>query len=217
AINSGVPLFSFPSPFLTTGTASVQNVNGVNPNLATPYTQQWNLTVERQLASFGLRASYVGSRSVDLVYRANLNLPPSSTTPFTTSRRPNQRFNQTIWADTGGTDAYHALELAAQKRYGQNLTLSSGFTWAKDLTDTQDSGGGGTTFPAQLTKTPLTRAIEKANNGPVVPHRFFPSPVSPTPVGKGQPLLSHAPAVAQHVLGGWRTSWTAVAQSGAYF
>jgi hypothetical protein len=126
AINDGVPLFSFPSPFLTTGATSVQNVNGVNPNLKTPYTQQWNLTVERQVASVGLRVSYVGSRSVDLVYRSNRNLPLPSTVPFTTSRRPDQLYNQIIWADTGGTDAYHALELSAQKRYGQNLTITAG-------------------------------------------------------------------------------------------
>ena len=50
-------------------------MNGVNPDLKTPYTQQWNLTLERQVSSMGLRASYVGSRSVNLVYRRNLNLP----------------------------------------------------------------------------------------------------------------------------------------------
>src|SRR5882762_1285060 len=36
AINNGVPLFSFPSPFLTSGTTSVQNVAGVNPHLKNP-------------------------------------------------------------------------------------------------------------------------------------------------------------------------------------
>jgi hypothetical protein len=41
------------------------------------------------------------------------------------------------------------------------------------LTDTQDSGGGGTTFAGQIIQNPVARAIEKANNGLVVPHRFF--------------------------------------------
>jgi hypothetical protein len=221
AITNGVPLFSFPSPFLTSGTTSVQNVNAVNPNLRTPYTQQWNFTIERQVSSVGLRASYVGSRSVALVYRRNLNLPIPSTTPFTTSRRPDQLFNQIIYADSGGTDAYHALELAAQKRYGQNLTISGGFTWAKDLTDTQDSGGiapgTGTTFAGQIIQNPNSRTIEKANNGPVVPHRFFAYAVYALPFGKGQALLANAPAPVQYVLGGWHTTWTAIAQTGQYF
>jgi hypothetical protein len=67
AITNGTPLFSFPSPFLSTGTTSVQNVNAINPHLKEPYTQQWNLTVERQVASIGLRVSYVGARSDQLV------------------------------------------------------------------------------------------------------------------------------------------------------
>lgn len=217
AITNGAPLFAFPTPFLTSGAASVQNVNGVNPNLRTPYTQQWNMTVEHQIGTLGLRASYVGSRSVALVYRKNVNLPLPSTTPFSAARRPNQRFNQTIYADSGGTDAYHGLELAAQKRYGHNLTLSTGFTWAKDLTDTQDSGGGGTTFGGQVIQNPNNRAIEKANNQLVVPRRFFAYATWALPVGKGQRFLNTAPAFVDYILGGWQTSWTAVAQSGQYF
>jgi hypothetical protein len=216
-LDNGVPLFSFPSPFLTSGTAAVQNVNGVNPDLRAPYTQQWNFTVERQVASIGLRTSYVGSRSVNLVYRRNLNLPAPSTIPFTTARRPNQRFNQIIYADNGGTDAYHALEIAAQKRHGHNLTFSTGFTWAKDLTDTQDSGGGGTTFAGQVIQNPDNRAIEKANNGLVVARRWFAHALYALPVGRGQRFLANSPAVVDHILGGWRTTWTAVAQTGQYF
>jgi hypothetical protein len=220
AIVDGTPLFSFPSPFLTSGTASVQNVNGVNPNLRSPYTQQWNFTVEQQLAGFGLRASYVGAHSVALVYRRNLNLPLPSTIPFTTSRRPNQLFNQIIYADSGGTDAYNALEVAAQKRYGQNLMLSTGFTWAKDMTYTQDSGGvtnGGTTFGGQIIQNPNSRTAERANNATVVPRRFFAYAVYNLPVGKGQRFLSNAPGAVQQAFGGWRITLTTVMQSGQYF
>ena len=68
SIIDGVPLFSFPSPFLSSGTTSVQNVNGVYPHVKNPYTQQWNLTFEQEVASIGLRVSYLGSRSVSLLY-----------------------------------------------------------------------------------------------------------------------------------------------------
>jgi Carboxypeptidase regulatory-like domain len=220
AIRNGAPLFSFPTPVLASGSAAVQNVNGINPDLRSPYTQQWNFTVERQVASYGLRASYVGSRSVSLVYRRNLNLPVPSTIPFTTSRRPSQLYNQIIFADSGGTDAYHALELALQKRYGNNLTFSTGFTWAKDLTDTQDSGGvtfSGTTFAGQVIQDPNNRVIEKANNGNVVPRRFFAYGVYNLPFGRGQRVLSNIPGALNQVIGGWRVTFTAVMQSGQYF
>src|SRR5262249_1416228 len=199
------------------GTAAVQNVNGVNPHLKVPYTQQWNLTGERQLGAYGFRASYVGARSVNLIYRANLNLPAPSTIPFLTARRPNQLYNQIVMAENGGTDAYHALELAGQKRYGRNLTLSTGFTWAKDLTDTQDGGGQGTTFGGQVIQNPQNRVIEKANNRIVPSKRFFAHADWALPVGKGQKLLSNAHPVVQYILGGWRTTWVTVVQSGQYF
>src|SRR5215472_3646282 len=89
SLNNGVPLFSFPQPFLLSavGAAGTQNVQGKNPHLKNPYTQQWNLTVERQVGEIGLRASYVGVRSVNLVYRYNLNELPPSQTLFSANRR----------------------------------------------------------------------------------------------------------------------------------
>jgi hypothetical protein len=171
AFVNGTPLFSLPSPFLSSGTAAVQNVNGVDPDLKTPYTQQWNFTVERQVGSVGLRTSYAGSRSANLVYPANLNLPLPSTTPFTTPRRPNQRYNQTIWADNGGNGAYYSLEVAAQKKQRRNPTLSTGFTWAKDLADTQESGGG-TTFAGRILQDPNNprhrEGKQRARGGPAL-------------------------------------------------
>ena len=58
----------------------------------------------------GLRVSYLGSRSVNLIYRRNLNQPPPSLTPFSTSLRPYGLYNQVIYGDSGGTEVYHALE-----------------------------------------------------------------------------------------------------------
>ncbi|HLJ17828.1 MAG TPA: TonB-dependent receptor [Bryobacteraceae bacterium] len=217
AINNGTPLFSFPDPFLSSGTASIQNVSGANPHLKLPYTEQWNLSLERQLGSFGLRASYVGTRSVDLPYNRNLNEPVPSTTSFTTALYPNQLYNNIVYTDSGGTDRYNALELAAQKKYGQNLTITSGFTWAKDLTDTQDSGGGGSNYGGQLLQNQFCRVCEKSNNELVLPHRFFAYAVYALPVGRGQRFLSNSNGIVQAILGGWRTSWTATLQDGPYF
>src|SRR5262249_38296344 len=55
AIVNGAPLFSFPNPFLTAGTTATQNVSGINPAVRAPYSQQWNLTIERELRQIGIR------------------------------------------------------------------------------------------------------------------------------------------------------------------
>jgi hypothetical protein len=75
----------------------------------------------------------------------------------------------------------------------------------------------GSTFAGQLIQNPNNRNIEKAVNGPVVPHRFFAFAVWALPVGKGQHFLAHSPRAVQSILGGWRTSWIAVMQDGQYF
>ena len=217
SITGGVPLFNFPSPFLASGTTSVQNVNGVSPHVKNPYTQQWNLTVEHELASLGLRVSYLGSRSVSLLYRRNLNQPPAGATPFSTSLRRYPLYNRVVFAESGGTAIYNALEVAAEKRFGRNLTFSTGWTWAKDLTDAQDSGGGGSTFAGQVIQDQFDRAVEKANNQLVVPHRVFAYALYTLPFGRGQRFLSGAMGVVQQIAGGWETAWTAVAQSGQWF
>jgi hypothetical protein len=217
SFTGGVPLFSFPSPFLASGTTSVQNVNGVDPRVKNPYTQQWNLTVEHELRSLALRVSYLGSRSVNLLYRRNLNQPPASTTPFSTSLRRYPLYNRVIYAESGGTTLYNALEVGAEKKFGRNLTFNTGWTWAKDLTDVQDSGGGGSTFAGQIIQDQFDRAVEKANNQLVVPHRVFGYAVYSLPFGSGQRFLSGAKGPLQQIVGGWETAWTAVAQSGQWF
>ncbi|HYL37727.1 MAG TPA: TonB-dependent receptor [Bryobacteraceae bacterium] len=217
AINNGAALFSFPTPFLTSGTTSVQNVAGVNPHLRNPYTQQWNLTVEQQVGSVGLRVSYLGSRSVDLLYRRNLNQPPASTMPFSNALRPYGLYNQVIFADTGGTEFYNALEVAAQKKFSRNLTFNTGWTWSKDLTDTQDAGGGGTAFGGQVIQDQFNRVVEKSNSAINVPQRFFGYALYTLPVASGQRFLSGAKGPVQQILGGWDTAWVLVAQSGQWF
>ena len=218
-VNRGVPLFSFPEPFLTSaiGAAGTQNVQGKNPDTKVPYTQQWNFTVERQVGEIGLRASYVGARTVNLVYRRNLNQLPPSTTPFSALRRPYRQYNQVIWSDNGGNEFYNGLELGATKRQGKSLTFGAGWTWARDLTDTQDSGGGGTSFGGQVIQNQYDRAAEKADNALVLKQRAFIYAIYQLPFGRGQRYLANSKGLVDGVLGGWQTSWNVNLQSGQYF
>ncbi len=212
AVKNGVPLFSFPSPFLASVNTGAQNVTGVNPGLKTPYTQQWELSVERQLAGVGLRVSYVGSRSDQLVYARNLNQPVPSTTPFSTTEYFYPSYTQITYLDSGGNDSYNALQIEAHKNYGRNLTFDSGFTWAKDLTDTPDNN----TFNS-LIQNQFDRAAERGNNALVVPLRFYLDALYALPIGSGQRFFSNANGILQQLLGGWRTSWVLISQAGQYF
>ena len=217
SVTNGVPLFSFPEPFLSSAVApgGTQDVQGKNPHMKVPYTQQWNFTVERDVGGVGLRVSYVGARSVNLIYRRNLNQPPPSTTPFSSDRRPYPLYNQIIWSENGGNEAYHGLEVAATKKYGKNLSFGAGWTWARDLTDTQEVGGS--SFGGQVIQDQFDRSAEKANNALVLRHRAFAHAVYALPFGRDQRFLSKAHAVVQGALGGWNTGWNVNLQSGQFF
>jgi hypothetical protein len=219
AIVNGAPRFSFPEPFLLSavGAAGTQNVQGKDPDLTNPYTQQWNLTVEQQVGAMGLRASYVRTLTVNLPYRRDLNQLPQTTTPFSASRRPYPLYNQVIWTENGGTESYHGLELAATKKQGKSLTFGAGWTWARDLTDSQDSGGGGSSFGGQVIQNQFDRRAERANNALVLKHRVFGYAIWVLPFGRGQRFLSGSNAVVNGLLGGWQTSWNVNLQSGQYF
>jgi hypothetical protein len=88
--NSGTtaaPLIQFPNT--APPTVGVQYGGGgldqgVDPNYHDPQANQWNVTVERQLASNdSLRVSYVGMHTYRLNITEDLNQIPASTTPYT--------------------------------------------------------------------------------------------------------------------------------------
>jgi hypothetical protein len=212
-LNIGMPLFSFPRPFLSSGTTSTQNVQGTNPNFKTPYSQQWNFTVERQVGTIGLRASYVGTLSLEQLYRRNLNQPPPSLLPYSSTERPFQSYHNVIYLDSGGTQSFNALEISATKTYGKSLTFNAGWTWARDLTDVGDS----TSIRGNQIQNAFDRHAERGNNVDTPTHRVFGYALYMLPVGRGQRLLSNANSILDTLVGHWHTSWNMVVQSGEYF
>jgi hypothetical protein len=213
AIVNGAPLFSFPYPFLPSGTAATQNAFGVTPNLPTPYTQQWNITIERQIGKAAIRLSYLGTHSVDLVYARNLNQPAPSLIPFTASRRFFPIFNTIAYYDTGGSQRYNGLQATVAKNYGNSITFNAGWTWAKDLTDVQDSGG----FAGQTIENQFNRKAEWGNNLITPTHRVYGYAIYQLPFGRGRKYLANSSRVLDAALGGWQMAWNTMWQSGQFF
>jgi Carboxypeptidase regulatory-like domain/TonB dependent receptor len=107
----------------------------------TAQTQNWNLTVEREiLPNTRLRVAYVGTRATHLkgeydqnapVYNPNLTLAQNRAT--IDARRPLRGF-QTIDRFFHGLDSnYHSLQLSVNKRYSNGFTILASYTWSKAL------------------------------------------------------------------------------------
>ena len=80
-----------------------QDVNGVVTHLFNPYSLQWNVTAGTAGGRpTAFRVSYIGTRSVNLLYRRNFNQPLPSTLPFDNNRRPYPQYRNT---NAGSTTA----------------------------------------------------------------------------------------------------------------
>ena len=117
----------------------------------TPYTQNWSLTVEREvLPNTLVRVGYVGTKSTHLkseydqnapIYNTNLSLIENRNT--VDERRPIQDFLTISRWMHGLNQIYHSLQVSVDKRYSNGFTISTAYTWAKNLDYVSTNGFGG--------------------------------------------------------------------------
>ncbi|MBZ5564251.1 MAG: carboxypeptidase-like regulatory domain-containing protein [Acidobacteriia bacterium] len=139
----------------------------VDPNLTVPYTQNFNLTVERQLSPNTLiTAAYVGAlgRKNIILRELNPGLNPSgcAADPACVADRIYQQFDypQNFQYDTStmigigndqstSTSNYNALQVVFNKHMSHGLNLYSAYTWSHAMDDGsgfENSGFGGGGF-----------------------------------------------------------------------
>ena len=127
-----------------------------------PYAQQWNFTVEHNLArSALLSVAYVGSKGTHLLGIVDVNeAPPGAalaaglhtttgtgatapgTTVFTTSDaprinavRPYPGYGAINTLLTAFDSNYHSLQVMLRKDFGTRGVFNAAYTWSKNLTD----------------------------------------------------------------------------------
>jgi len=211
-ITNGVPLFQFPEPFLGVGALGAQDITGVAVNLFNPYTLQWNFTAEQQVAATAFRLSYIGTRSVNLLYRRNSNQPLPSTTPFDNNRRPYPQYRNTTLVDNGGNTIYHALQTEVERKMARGLYFQVGWTWAKLLGNGVDSGEQGAVI-----ENAYDRRADRGDELYLMRHRFVASYLWEIPIGPGRAWLGQIRGPAAWVLGGWQFAGITLFQTGQRF
>ncbi len=211
-IVNGVPLFQFPEPFLAVGSLGAQDINAVDPNLFNPYTMQWNVTAEQEVLSVAMRLSYIGTKSVNLLYRRNLNQPLPSVVPFTNDRRPFPQFRNITLTENGANSFYNALQAEVERKFSRGLYFQAGWTWAKQLSHGIDSGEQGATI-----QDAYNRAAEWGDDLYLARHRFVASYIWELPFGPGRQWLSGSNAILGQIIGGWQITGVTLLQTGQRF
>jgi hypothetical protein len=196
--------FTSPSNFSTVTTKTVY----IQKNIRTPYVQNWQFSIQRQLAKdLLLDVAYVGNHSVGLWVTADLNqaLPNQAgkNLPVKT-RRPDVQFDYIDSNFSAGFANYNALQVKLDKRYSNGLTLLNSFTWSKAIDDA--SGALEMANGDQQAVNLFNPSSSKGVSGYDQPLNNTTSVVWDLPVGRGRQFGSNFPLILNTLLGGWSLS-----------
>jgi hypothetical protein len=213
---NGLPALVFPRPFGTgLGALGVPDFRRATQwDGADPYTQQWNLTFERELPrQAGLRATYSGSRSVKLFSSPDLNQVRPNDAGFAAARlnRPFPIWNIIYTRDPNTGVWFNSFTAELHKRYAKGLFFQTSYVWAKNLSNATGSDGAG--FASENGSVPTDRFNQRLDYGNVPAtrrHRWL------TTFTYDLPFASRASRAAKFVAGGWQVSGILLAQSGPF-
>lgn len=225
-LRNGVPNLNLTKPELNDSFGAVrvgQNPNTAvtffDPDRATGYSQQWNLTIQREITNgFIVEAGYIANLSRKLP-SSNLGINqvrPELLSPSSTQRdRPYPQFtNVTILLPTFGVTNYHALALRAERRFSRGFNLLATYTWSKNLNNTNE--GGATLGTDGGTYSNLyNRRADYGYSENDIPHRFTFNSVYELPFGKGRRWMNSSRL--RHIAGDWSMSGIVTLQSGPPF
>ena len=179
--------------------------NAVDPQWAAPYSAQFTLGLQRELAdSTVLDVGYVGNRGVHLIFNPTYN----RLLPYTDGKLYSevlgledfQRFNFYQGADSTG---YHSFQTSLKRRFSRNLQLNMNYTyawnWAHFRGDMTCCTGGND--PQTVWSRSRAQVYDmKLNRAPThyhIRHRFT------TDFYYEIPVPGNARGAARHILGGW--------------
>ena len=161
--------------FATIGSygTDIKNFGSLSPvdqGLRNPQTQQWSLTVERELPAGLLgRVSYVGTKSNYLQRSKAINTiargvftPPATLaeetamansgllddidfglypSPRGSSNRIDPRFTDVYLTDSSANSNYHSLQVYMARRFRAGFGFSAAYTFSKSIDDVSDALG----------------------------------------------------------------------------
>jgi len=204
------------------------------PNLKTTAVNLWNLTLQKQLSSWVLSGSYVGSQTSHLLLTEGLNtalfIPLNcaagqygltaagacSTTSNINFRRPlylsrpstgGQYLGYVDLYNAGGNQSYNGLILSAQRPLIHNFTVNVNYTWSHCISNDRWGAGGTTQNVQQTVLNPLNFNYDRGDCNFDKRHIFNFTAVAATPKFANKTLRA--------VGTGWLMSWIVRAQSGA--
>jgi carboxypeptidase family protein len=204
------PSLTLATPFPGAGEISPNPaITAVERNIQNSLSQQWNLTVERELLkNLGLRVSYVGNKTSHLPwYNFSINVPEKQAPGALQPRRPYQPWSDILLLAGGGDSTIHQLQVEAVQRYSNGLTLQAEYSWNRSLDNVPVVGG---------TQNPYNSRADRGNSDQIRRHIFSLAYTYELPFGQGKPLAGVRGPIGK-VIGGWQLSGITYLRTGTPF
>jgi hypothetical protein len=157
---TGAPVFRNTLPSAAGLPAGSVQLAFASTGLHNPYSQQANVSIERQLAKdLGLTVNYIWSRGIGIFTQRDLNLGAPGptvtyqiqnasgtqvglfpTVTYLFANRVDKNFSKIIQVENGGQSWYNALALQLQKRMSHGLIAQVSYTWSHAIDNANQQG-----------------------------------------------------------------------------
>jgi carboxypeptidase family protein len=197
----GNPPFSIaypsPNPPLQAGT---QNVNAFPQNPKDPYSTNWLLGIQHEVArSTVLSVNYTGNKTQHMQAGVSFAAPNANPANIITQARQYSGFaNENLNYDILGSN-YNALQVQLRRTAGK-LTLEANYTWSHEIDNLVNVFSGWS--------DPLNPSLDRGSGDWDVRNNFTVSAVY------NLPDLKNSNALLRNALGGWQTSTIVQVRSG---
>lgn len=228
-----------PSPSATVHDGDLVSAVLFDPNLRIPYTQSWNVGIQRQLGSgITLEVNYVGSGSHRLIRSVDGNPPQPSLVaaaiangtldPTRSGGRlrlgpdigglpqvtGNLALSEPILNKSIGNGTYNGLQTVFTKQLSHGIQFQAAYTWSHAIDDAPDPLVA-TFANRNIARNSFNLHEERGSSDYDLRHRLVTNYVLELPFGPGHAHLNSG--VAGRIVGGWELAGVSVFQSGRPF
>ncbi len=132
-----VPTIILPVVFPTSvaGPTTISLPGAVRKDLRTPYSMQYNFTIEHQRWDTGFRISYIGTNTRQGEWGYNINQPIPDNRLYVDKPRRFPRYPGITYISNGAGHQYNSLTLEVERRFARGLAYQASWVWARDIGD----------------------------------------------------------------------------------
>lgn len=209
--------FADPFPDAIARVTGVNEPNSYQFDAPTSYMQQYNFTIERQLArSLALEVGYVGSKGTHLGRRFNLNQPYRRAEWAGNFPKPFPQYNTIDYFDFNANSNFNALAISLRNMARRRLVFRVNYMFSKSLDDASqmsDRSDGGFSGAQEARDLRLERGRSDFDRR----HTLVVNYLYDLPVGRGMRFGSRLPSWALALFGNWQIGGLARVHSGQPF